>query len=146
MAKNRIFPDVESLRRVVTVPTHTAPGTPLLDAGRPAVTLTGSGDYINTDVITAGNETITIATANSGGISLSPLQAVVTYTGSFAFPVTGATVTDAYEANGQGKKVYITAGGVLDLDPTGNTAYGIVDFFRGSESATDTVVKIGVTL
>lgn len=142
MAKNQIYADIESLRRVVTVPTGTAPGTALIDAGRPAVTLTGSGDYVNTDVITAGDQTVTVATTG-GGIGLDPLQAVVTYTGSFSFPVVGATSASA------GEIVYydtVAADGTLTLTATSNTAFGVVDFFRGEDSSTDTVVKIGVAL
>lgn len=143
MAKNMIYGDIPSLRRVVTVPTNTAPGTALLSGGKPAVTLTGSGDYAGT-LTTTGNDvldTMLGVGTGHGGVGLGPLQATVTYTGTFSFPVTGASASTAPETT-----VYITSGGTLTLTATSNTAWGKVDFFRGEDSATDTAVKVGVTL
>lgn len=142
MAKNKIYGDIPSLRRVVTVPTQTPPGKAIMDAGRPAVTLTGSGDY--TGPLTSTGDDVLDALlgigVGHGGIGLGPLQATVTYTGTFAFPVTGASASTA-----PGTTVYITSGGTLTLTSTSNTAWGKVDFFRGEDSATDTAVKVGVT-
>lgn len=143
MAENQVFDDIHSLRRVITVPTHTAPGTALMDNGRPAVTQTGSGDYLG-PLTSTGDATLNTLLGigvGHGGIGLGPLQATVTYTGSFSFPVTGASAATA-----PGTTVYITSGGVLTLTSSGNTAWGKVDFFRGEDSGTDTVVKVGVTL
>lgn len=146
MAQNRIYAGIETENRTLTVPTNTAPGTPLIISGKPYVTLTGSGDYVTTRSIVAGDTTTTVTKQKTGGIGPLALKATCTPSGTFSFPVTGATITAAYEADGTGKKVYITPGGVLTLTSAGNTAFGVVDFFRGEDSATDTAVKIGVTL
>ena len=143
MALNRIYAGIETEQRVVVVGSNVAPGTPLIISGQPVVTLTGSGDYVNTRTIVAGDSTTTISRANSGGVGLLPTQATVTPTGTFAFPVTGATVAS------RGLKVYLTAAGLLTLtagSAPANAPYGAVDFFRGEISATDTAVKIGINL
>lgn len=144
MALNVILSDIESERRVITVPTQTAPGTPLIAGGRPMVTLTGSGDYTN-GLTTTGNavidELLDIGVGR-GGIGLQPLQATATPTGTYGFDVVGAT--DATATNG--KTVYITSAGALTLTAGSNTKFGVVEFFRGERSATDTAVTIGVNL
>jgi hypothetical protein len=146
MADNMIYQDLEHQRRAVYVGSNVAPGTPLLDAGRPAVTITGSGDHVITREIDFGGGRKTTVTVPGGGVGLLPTQATVTYTGTFAFDVVGATLAAAYEADGSGKTVYITAAGTLTLTEADNTPFGVVDFFRGELSPTDTAVKIGVTL
>jgi len=141
VAYGEIFSDVESERRVITVPTNTAPRTALLFGGRPMVTITGSGDHEKETTITAGDTEIVITQSNSGGVGLGPLQATATPNGTWGFDVTGASAATA-----PGTAVYITSGGVLTLTSSGNTLFGIVDFFRGEYSATDTAVTIGVNL
>lgn len=143
MALNVIFSDIESERRTAIVGSNVAPGSPRLIGGRPVVTITGSGDYTN-GLTTTGDTVIDkllgVGVAN-GGIGLLPTEATVTPTGTYAFPVTGATSGTA-----RGATVYITSGNVLTLTSSGNTKFGIVEFFRGEDSATDTAVTIGVNL
>lgn len=143
MALNVIFSDVESERRATTVGNDVAPGTPLIVGGRPVVTITGSGDYTN-GLTTTGNEVIDqmleVGEAN-GGVGLADDQATVTPTGTYAFDVTGATV-----ATVPGTAVYLTSAGALTLTEGSNTKFGIVEFFRGETSETDTAVTIGVNL
>lgn len=139
MALNVIYSDIRSERRERTVGNNVAPGTPLISGDRPAVTLTGSRDYAGNAITVTGNgETITLA-GGRGGESLSADdKATVTFSGTYAFPVTGASASTT-----QGTKVYITSGGTLTLTATSNTLYGEVEFFRGTESSTDTAVTIG---
>jgi hypothetical protein len=138
---NVLYSDIESERRPATVPTNTAPGTPRIIGGRPAITVTGSGDYAgNAMTVTSSGKTVTLA-GGGGGESLAPLEATVTFTGSYFFPVAGASA-----ATVNGTPVFITAGGALTLTSTSNTKYGVVEFFRGESSATDTAVTIGVNL
>ena len=143
MALNVIFSDIESERRTITVPTKTAPGTPLIFGGRPMVTITGSGDYTNglpTPGNTAIDKMLEVGEPN-GGIGLQPLEANASPTGTYGFDVTGAD-----ENTTNGDVVYITSGGALTLTAGSNTKFGIVEFFRGELSATDTAVTIGVNL
>ena len=141
MALNVIYSDVESERRPITVPTDTAPGTPLIYGGRPMVTLTGSGDYDGNEITLNYPGGSTVIAGGSGGVGLGPLEAVATPTGTFAFDVAGAT-----DQTAPGTAVYITSGGTLTLTSGGNTLFGIVEFFRGELSQTDTAVTIGVNL
>lgn len=143
MALNVILSDIESERRTITVPTKTAPGTPVIFGGRPMVTITGSGDYTN-GLTTTGNAVIDkmleVGEPN-GGIGLQPLEATASPTGTYGFDVTGAD-----ENTTKGAIVYITSAGALTLTAGSNTKFGIVEFFRGELSATDTAVTIGVNL
>lgn len=143
MALNVILSDIESERRSITVPTKTAPGTPVIFGGRPMVTITGSGDYTN-GLTTTGNTVIDDLLdvgVGQGGIGLQPLEATASPTGTYAFPVTGAT-----DQTAKGAIVYLTSAGALTLTAGSNTKFGIVEFFRGETSATDTAVTIGVNL
>ena len=143
MALNVILSDIESERRSITVPSGTAPGTPLISGGRPMVTITGSGDYTN-GLTATGNTVIDqmleVGEPN-GGVGLGPLEATASPTGTYGFDVAGATV-----ATTKGTPVYITSAGALTLTAASNTKFGIVEFFRGEFSATDTAVTIGVNL
>lgn len=143
MALNVIYSDIESERRPEIVGSGVAPGSPRIIGGRPVVTITGSGGYTN-GLTTTGDAVIDAALevgVGQGGIGLLPTEATVSPTGTYAFPVTGATAGTA-----RGTAVYITAGNVLTLTSSGNTKFGIVAFFRGEKSATDTAVTIGVNL
>ena len=141
MALNVIFSDIESERRAVPVGNNVAPGTAIIQGGRPAVTITGSGDYDGNAVTVTANGKTTVIAGGRGGVSLLDNYATVSYTGTYAFDVTGAT-----SATAPGTVVYRTSGGVLTLTASGNTKYGVVEFFRGELSATDTAVTIGVNL
>lgn len=143
MALNVIFSDIESERRTAIVGSGVAAGSPRLIGGRPVVTITGSGDKTN-GLTTTGNAALDKfldVGVGQGGIGLLPTEATVTPTGTYAFPVTGATSGTA-----RGTTVYITGGNVLTLTSSGNTKFGIVEFFRGELSGTDTAVTIGVNL
>lgn len=146
MATNVIFSDVRSERRAVPVGNNVAPGTPIIQGGRPAVTLTGSRDYTGNAITVSGRiagvqEAIVIAGGKGGESLPADDYATVTYTGTYTFPVEGATITDAVP----GTVVYIDdATNTLSL--TGSVKYGVVEFYRGVSSATDTAVTIGVNL
>ena len=143
MALNVIFSDIESERRATVVGNDVAPGTPLIVGGRPVVTITGSGDYTN-GLTTTGNDVLDEflnVGVGKGGIGLADNEATVSPTGTYAFDVVGATVNTA-----KGATVYLTSAGALTLTEGSNTKFGVVEFFRGETSATDTAVTIGVNL
>lgn len=143
MALNVIYSDIESERRVKVVGNNVAPGSPRIIAGQAVVTLTGSGDRTN-GLTTTGNtvlDKMLEVGEGQGGIGLKADEATVTPHGTYAFPVTGASVATA-----RNTPVYITAGNTLTLTASGNTKYGVVEFFRGEKSGTDTAVTIGANL
>lgn len=142
MALNVIFSDVESERRAVPVGNDVAPGTPIIQGGRPAVTITGSRDYDGNAVSVTANGVTTVLAGGRGGQSLpADDYATVSYTGTYAFDVTGATASTA-----PGTAVYLASDGTLTTTAASNTKFGVVEFFRGELSATDTAVTIGVNL
>jgi hypothetical protein len=143
MALNVIYSDIESERRPVKVGNNVAPGKPLVVGGRPAVTITGSGDYAGglTSTGNASLDTMLGIGSHRGGVGLLDDHATVTFTGTYGFDVTGATA-----ATNGGTTVYITNGGVLTLTAGSNTKFGVVEFFRGETSDKDTAVTIGINL
>lgn len=141
LSTGMVFADVPNTRYVAEVGTKVAPKTGMLLGGVPIVTLTGSGDYDGNKITMTANGKTTVLAGGRGGVGLADDQATVTPTGAYAFPVTGATeVTVTPGAT----PVYITSGGDLTISASGNTRYGVALFFRGEDSATDTVVQIGV--
>lgn len=143
MATNMIYSDTRALRRAIEVGENVAPGTPgVTVAGVPFVTVTGSGDYSVDRVLVDG--TTRVRTVDGGGKGLRDEYATVAFDGSWAFDVAGADESVVEES-----PVYITAAGALTLDADDGSGvdyepYGVVDFFRGEKSATDTVVRVGV--
>lgn len=143
MATNMFKKYTEALTREIAVPTGTAPGTPLLEAvsNRPAVTLTGSGDYTLSHTNADGSVTSGIPTYSG----TAPLGAVAAFDGTWLLAVTGVTAGPTGSAGAgtdKGTAVYITSGGVLNLTSSGNTLFGRVD--DGFIVGTTTPVQIGV--
>ncbi len=138
---NVLYSDIESERRPFTVGSDVGPGTPLIAGTRPAVTITGSGDYDgNAVTLTSGTGTLVVA-GGRGGVSLGDEEATITFTGSYFFPVVGATA-----ALKGGETVYITSAGALTLTEATNTKYGEVVFHQGGALSTNTAVTIGINL
>lgn len=134
MSKNQVFGDIPSTRRVRTVGSNVAPGTPVIADGRGAVCITGSGDYTRNVVL--GPYTVAVT---GGGVGLADEDATLAFTGSWAYDVVGATAATA-----PGTPVFLDGDDVtLTAADPDDPQFGVVDFFRGEKSATDTVVKIG---
>lgn len=157
MTKNQILADNENDQHKTLVGNNVKPGTAFVraESNKPLVTLTGSGDlqWSETFGPTTGygssGRKITV-TRHGGGVGLKDNEATTTTSGSFHFPVTGATASSATN----GKPVYAVVGtavagtGVvpvtsLTLTKGTNTYFGFVEWFRGEDGATDTVVTIG---
>ena len=167
MALNVIFSDIRSERRARPVGNNVAPGTPLINGGQPAVTLTGSRDYAGNAISVTGNgETIVFGhlPLEPGETAFGTLKrlgrdylakhreefmaigqairnddyATITFSGTYTFPVAGAST-----ATEPGTLVYIETDGDLTLTEGTNTLFGRVEFWRGKDSATDTAVTIG---
>lgn len=132
---NMIFQDDPIFRRRVPVPAGTKAGMPLHVSGKPAVAVTDRGDVEKTRTRPDG-ATVKREMAYVGSKSD---EAVVTFTGTFALDVTGAS-----KSTQPGTIVYITNSNQLSTTASGNKHFGVVEFFRGETSTTDTAVRIGV--
>ena len=147
MAFDWVYEDLRGERRPAIVGPGLAPVTPVQVLGRPGVTVTGSGNYKGqegtiTKPAVDGLKGVEIKFGNSrGGESLQDTEATVAFTGTIAGPVVGATSSTA-----QGTLVYLTSSKTLTLTAGSNTKFGVVQFFRGEKSATDTAVTFGVNL
>ena len=142
MALNQIMRDVESQRFVAKVGNNVAPGTPLVLAGVPVVTITGSGNYkpAGSAVVSSNGVSIPLG-PQRGGIGLKDDHATVSPTGAYALPVVGASAAAITPGS---TKVYFNAtNDTLTLTVGTNELFGIAEWFRGETSATDTVVRIG---
>lgn len=144
MALNVIFSDIRSERRPRPVGNNVAPGTPLINGGQPAVTLTGSRDYAGNALTLSGTvggvEQSIVLAGGRGGESLpADDYATITFSGTYTFPVEGAST-----ATEPGTLVYIDeTTNELSLTEGTDTLFGRVEFWRGKDSATDTAVTIG---
>jgi hypothetical protein len=136
MAKNMIRKYSEEgprAPRVRTLAATTLAGAPLLDPldARPAVALSNSGDAtatITSAVIPMGGGVSALTYAN-GGVGLTGKQTLLAYDGTYEFAgvvSTGSTPIPVSTADRV--QVFITSAGALTLVPTGNTAYGRIDY------------------
>jgi len=124
MATNLVFKGDNKQNRTETLAATYAPGVPVLSlSGQPAVTVTGSGDYVKSEVIPGGG---TISGIPAGGVGLTGKQVTLAFSGTWEFPA--SSITGITAASAQGTKVYITSGGQLTGTATSNTLYGTVDF------------------
>ena len=147
MAFDWVYEDLRGERRPAIVGPGLAPVTPVQVLGRPGVTVTGSGNYKGqegtiTKPAVDGLKAVEIKFGNSrGGESLQDTEATVAFTGTIAGPVAGVTSTTS-----QGTVVYLKSDHTLTTTASGNTKFGVVQFFRGEKSTTDTAVTFGVNL
>lgn len=125
MSKNLVYRNTDSLNRVEALAATHGPGEPVLSlGGKPAVTITASGDHTTTD--TTSFPPYTISGIPDGGVGLVGKQVTLAFDGTWEFAASGITGVTA--ASAQGTVVYITSGGALTNSASGNTRYGTVDF------------------
>lgn len=126
MALNKVFQSTQALHREREVGANVAAGTPLIEGGRPAITLTASGgtQITKTVLFPDGPQDILV---EAGGVGNLTNHATVAYDGTFELPVTGATTSTASDV-----KVFITGAGEVTLaDGAGaNTLFGYTDYPR----------------
>lgn len=144
MAKNMIFGDVPSLRRVVEVGSNVAPGTPVRTAFGPGVTLTGSGDYKPKASTLEGVE---YEVRDRGGVGLGDKEATVAFSGSFAFDITHSKPASVKAgdlvvmADASSRELTIAG---ADSTPDAATVFGVIEFVRSTDAdSADVVVRIG---
>lgn len=123
MAKNLVYRNTDSQNRVETLGATYQAGVPVLSlGGKPAVTVTASGDATTTD--STSFPPYTISGIPNGGVGLTGKQVTLAFDGTWEFTgITGVTTSAA-----QGTVVYITSGGALTGTASGNTRFGTVDY------------------
>lgn len=118
--KNRVHPLTE-ISQPTTPPTTIQPGVPVVVAGKPAVSLTASGN--GTATVSNPYPGVTSLTYANGGASLADGEASFAHDGTYEFAVTGVTTS-----TGSGVNVYITTAGALTLTVGTNVLFGKTDY------------------
>lgn len=125
MATNLVYRNADSQNRVETLAATYPSGKAVLSlGGKPAVTVTASGDSTTTDSVSF--PPYTISGIPNGGVGLTGKQVTLAFDGTWEFLASGITGVTASSA--QGTVVYITSGLVLTNSASGNTRFGTVDF------------------
>ena len=140
MAKNLVYRNDNKKNRVEVLAATYAPGVPVVSlSGAPAVTVTGSGDYVKSEVIPGVG---TLSGIAAGGVGLEGKEVTLAFDGTWEFPTSDITGATASTANGT--KVYITSANALTTTASGNTFYGTVDRPKDYDNTRGfTPIKIG---
>ena len=140
MAKNLVYRNDNKKNRVEVLAATYAPGVPVVSlSGAPAVTVTGSGDYVKSEVIPGVG---TLSGIAAGGVGLEGKEVTLAFDGTWEFPTSGITGASASTANGT--KVYITSANALTTTVGSNTFYGTVDRPKDYDNTRGfTPIKIG---
>lgn len=141
MAKNLVYKNDNKQNRVVVLADTHGSGEPVIaPSGAPAITVTGSGDYTESEVIAGVG---TLSGIPKGGVGLVGKEVTIAFSGTWDFPEADITGTTAATAT-QGLKVYITSANALTTTAGSNTLYGSVDFPKDYDKTRGMVpVKIG---
>lgn len=127
MATNLVYRNTDSQNRVETLAATYAPGAPVVSlGGLPAVTVTGSGDYTQSETIPGVG---TLSGIPAGGVGLDGKEVTLAFDGTWEFDK-DAWASDTLPTTGitQGAKVYITSGGDLTTTVGSNTLFGYFDY------------------
>lgn len=125
MATNLVYRNADAKNRVQTLAATHGPGVAVLSIeGKPAVTVTGSGDYTISDAVSFAPMTVTGIPA--GGASLVGKQVTLAFDGTWEFDEALVANLDAATVV-NGDIVYITPALALTDVSSGNTLFGYVD-------------------
>ena len=140
MAKNLVYRNDNKKNRVEVLAATYAPGVPVVSlSGAPAVTITGSGDYVKSEVIPGVG---TLSGVPAGGVGLEGKEVTLAFDGTWEFLTSGITGASASTANGT--KVYITGSNALTTTVGTNTFYGTVNRPKDYDNTRGfTPIKIG---
>lgn len=125
MATNLVYRNTDAYNRVETLAATYASGVPVLSlGGKPAVTVTASGDHTRSEVIPGYG---TLSGIADGGVGLVGKQVTLAFDGTWEFPNSAVTGTTAATAT-QGQVIFITSANALTTTAGSNTRFGTVDF------------------
>ena len=140
MATNNVFSYTEGLAEFWTLSVTTDSGVPVLSISKqPAITLTGTGDFVKSEVL----GTYTVSGIPAGGVGLEGKEASIATDGTWKLNVTGGTVSTP-----QNTLVYmVESTGALTLTVGSapvNATYGKVNYPKGGIRVAGVLpVKIG---
>ena len=140
MANNNVFSYTEGLTEFWTLAATTGSGVPVLSITKqPAITLTGTGDFVKSEVLGP----YTVSGIQAGGVGLDGKEASIATDGTWKLNVTGGTVSTP-----QNTLVYmVESTGALTLTVGSapvNATYGKVNYPKGGIRAAGVLpVKIG---
>lgn len=144
MATNLVYRNTDSQNRVEALAATYAPGKPVLTlGGRPAVTVTGSGDYTISETFPGIG---TLTGIQAGGVGLEGKEVTLADDGTWEFNAAefGGTLPSGANVT-QGKPVYITSAGVLTVTAGSNTKFGEFDYPKDYDKTRGFLpVRIGV--
>ena len=142
MATNLVYRNTDAYNRVETLAATYAPGVPVLSlGGKPAVTVTASGDHTRSEVIPGVG---TLSGVAAGGVGLAGPEVSVAFSGTWEFPVADITGIASVAAAVNGETVYITSANALTTTAGTNLKFGTVDFPKEYDKTRGLVpIKIG---
>ena len=142
MATNLVYRNTDAYNRVETLAATYAPGVPVLSlGGKPAVTVTASGDHTRSEVIPGVG---TLSGVAAGGVGLAGKEVSVAFSGTWEFPVADITGIASVAAAVNGETVYITSANALTTTAGTNLKFGTVDFPKEYDKTRGLVpIKIG---
>ena len=128
MAKNLVYRNTDAYNRVEVLAATYGSGAPVLSlGGKPAVTVTASGDHTRSDATSF--PPFTISGIPDGGVGLVGKEVTLAFDGTWEFVAADFANTDPDPLTAtQGTIVYITSGNVLTTTSSGNTRYGTLDY------------------
>lgn len=126
MATNLVYRNTDAYNRVETLAATYGAGVPVLSlGGKPAVTVTASGDHTRSD--STSFPPYTISGIPDGGAGLVGKQVTLAFDGTWEFPNSAVAGTTAATAT-QGQVIYVTSANALTTTVGSNVRYGTVDF------------------
>jgi len=129
MATNLVYRNSDSKNRVQALAATYQSGVPVISLdGKPAVTVTASGDATKSEVISGVG---TLSGIPNGGVGLTGKEVTLAFDGTWEFPVSGFDTTTNVGDLTQGQAInFKTSNGKLTTAAiaAGIVAFGTVDF------------------
>lgn len=126
MATNLVYRNDNKQNRVEVLAATHGPGEPVISlGGLPAVTVTGSGDYVKSETIPGVG---TLSGIAAGGVGLEGKEVTLAFDGTWEFDADAFGGTLPTTGTAQGAKVYLTSGGDLTNTAGSNTLFGYYDY------------------
>lgn len=143
VALNLVYRNDNKKNRVQVLAATHGSGEPVISLdGQPAVTITGSGDYVKSEVILGVG---TLSGIPAGGVGLTGKEVTLAFDGTWEFLASSFTGTAPVPGSiANGTAIYITSANALTTTQGSNLRFGSVDFPKEYDKTRGYVpVKIG---